>query len=379
MYLELTADERDVAAGTRKFLAATAGAHLLREREDDESPFDDDWWQGGAALGWVAPLVPEERGGGSVTGTPMRELGLVAHELGSAAAPGPVAVTNAVLAGLVRAGGAHSPVSDATLAAIVVGETTVTWAAGDGGPAWRPFETPVRITRTKDGLRLDGECPLVELAGPTDLLLVSAMRVDGPALVLVPAHTAGVSVEPVWGLDLSRRWARVVLDGVQLPVTALVAAGPEAEQLVEHQLRVLAALQCADTCGVLDTVFEMTREWVDHRWSFGRPLASYQALKHRLADVRTLLEACRATTEAALDAIDADAPDAGELVSVASAFVGEHAPGMVQECVQLHGGIGVTWEHDLHVHLRRVVTNAAAYGSPTDHRRRLADVVTEGS
>jgi alkylation response protein AidB-like acyl-CoA dehydrogenase len=128
---------------------------------------------------------------------------------------------------------------------------------------------------------------------------------------------------------------------------------------------------------VLDRVFEMTLQWAFDRYSFGRPLASYQALKHRFADLRTWLEGCQATSAAATEAVQQRSPEAAELVSVAAAYVGDRSLDIVQDCIQLHGGIGLTWEHDLHLYLRRVTVNRALYGTPADHRLRVAAILSE--
>jgi alkylation response protein AidB-like acyl-CoA dehydrogenase len=138
---------------------------------------------------------------------------------------------------------------------------------------------------------------------------------------------------------------------------------------------VAAALQLAEVVGAIDRVLEFTIEWAFDRLAFGRQLASYQALKHRFADMRLWLEAAKATTAAAVHAVDDHSPDAPELVSVAKSYVGEHAPELVQDCVQMHGGIGVTWDHDIHLYLRRVTLDSALSGTVTDHRRRLATIL----
>jgi alkylation response protein AidB-like acyl-CoA dehydrogenase len=118
-------------------------------------------------------------------------------------------------------------------------------------------------------------------------------------------------------------------------------------------------------------------QWGFDRHSFGRPLVSYQALKHMYADLKIWLEACRATTKAAVDKVASRAADADLAVSVAKSYVAEHAPDMVQQCVQLHGGIGVTWEHDLHLYLRRVTLNRSMFGTPEDHNLRVYRMTKE--
>lgn len=133
-------------------------------------------------------------------------------------------------------------------------------------------------------------------------------------------------------------------------------------------------MQCAETVGIVDAVLSMTHQWLLDRHSFGRPLASYQALKHRFADMKMWFEAARATTAGAAEAVGARSAEAAKLTSVAKAYVGERAPMMLQDCVQLHGGIGVTWEHDLHLYLRRAALNRAMFGAPEDHHRIIFDL-----
>lgn len=127
----------------------------------------------------------------------------------------------------------------------------------------------------------------------------------------------------------------------------------------------------------MQAAFDMTVEWAFDRYSFGRPLASYQALKHRFADMLTWLEASHAIADAAAGAVEARAPDAGELVSVAKAFIGDYGAELLQECVQLHGGIGVTFEHDVHLFLRRFTVNRTLAGTPADHRQHLATMLDQ--
>jgi alkylation response protein AidB-like acyl-CoA dehydrogenase len=122
----------------------------------------------------------------------------------------------------------------------------------------------------------------------------------------------------------------------------------------------------------MDRVFAMTLEYLGDRYSFGRPLASYQALKHRVADQKLWLEASNAIATGAARAVASEGSDAAELVSAAKAWIGPHATELVQDCIQLHGGIGVTWEHDLHLYLRRVTVNRATHGTPAEHAERVA-------
>jgi alkylation response protein AidB-like acyl-CoA dehydrogenase len=162
---------------------------------------------------------------------------------------------------------------------------------------------------------------------------------------------------------------------VRLPRAAVVGTPGATAAAVERQLLHACVLASAESVGAMQRAFDMTLEWVLDRFSFGRPLASYQEIKHRFADLKTWLEASRAISESAVAGVQHRDAIAGELASAAKAFVGTYGAELLQDSVQLHGGIGLTFEHNLHLYLRRVTLNRALFGTPTDHHRRLADSV----
>jgi alkylation response protein AidB-like acyl-CoA dehydrogenase len=186
-----------------------------------------------------------------------------------------------------------------------------------------------------------------------------------------------VTVEPQRSIDLVKRYARVTFDGVEVDASAAVGTAAQTPALIGHQSQIAVVLQCAEVVGILDTVLDFTIQWAFDRYSFGRPLASYQALKHRFADLKIWLEASRATTRAAVAEVAKRSPGVDMAVSVAKSYVGEHAPKMIQDCIQLHGGIGVTWEHDLHLFLRRVTLYRSMFGTPEDHNLRVYALTKE--
>lgn len=378
MTFDLTADQRLFQQTTRQFLAETVPVATVRALGEAEAGFDRDWWRSAAELGWTAMLVAEEHGGGSISGRPLTELSLVAGELGRACAPGPFVTTNAALAGLA---GTATAFED-TIAAIVAGERIVAWAVYEPGRGMEVMYAPegaaeaqVRAIPEGDGYRLTGVKDRVESGDRADLFLVTAHSPDGPVQLLVPADAPGVAVTPTWTLDLVRRTARVDFAGVAVPAGAVTHTGPSATAAIRAQLHTAATLTAAEMVGATEVALEATLGWLNDRYTFGRPLASYQALKHRMADNKTWLEACRATATAAAAAYDDDPDSAAEAVSVAKSYIGAKAPVIGQDCVQLHGGIGVTWEHDLHLFLRRIGLGRALYGTPEEHRRRITDLL----
>jgi alkylation response protein AidB-like acyl-CoA dehydrogenase len=192
---------------------------------------------------------------------------------------------------------------------------------------------------------------------------------------MVPRTAAGIIVEPLVSLDMVRRYGNVRFDGVYVPGSAVVGSVGGAAADVEHQLQVALVLQNAETTGATAVLFETALEYCNDRVSFGRPIGSYQALKHRLAEMKLALEACLGTATASAIAVDAGTADAEQLIRVAAAYIGDRSTEIGQNAVQLHGGIGVTWEADLHVYLRRIAQNAALYGSPRQHRLQLAGLL----
>jgi alkylation response protein AidB-like acyl-CoA dehydrogenase len=369
-----TPEKKLFASTTRAFLDRSASLSVLRELHAAGRSFEPEWWRRAAELGWTALLVPEELGGGSASGNGVQDLALVAGLMGRTAGPGPLHPVSVVLAGLVDAvqdsphGGGHA----GTIESLVEGTAVASWAVYEPGGKWAPLQPGVRATEIGSGYRLEGVKDRVEAGAESDLLLVVAGdAAGGVRQFIVPTDAPGLRLQAEPTIDLVKAYARVDLDGVEVPATAEVGTAGQTVALIERQSQIAQVLQCAEVVGILETVLDFTVQWALDRHSFGRPLASYQALKHTFADMKMWLEACRASTAAAVADVGARSPDAGLSVSVAKSYVGERAGTMVQACVQMHGGIGVTWEHDLHIYLRRVALYRSLYGTPEEHNLRV--------
>ena len=327
MDVDLTEEQELFAQTTRKFLASEVPITQVRALEHNPDGFTREYWRAGCELGWTSMLARDSGGG-------ILELALVAEEMGRAVAPGPLVPCNVAVQALLLGGTAAQRAR--WLPGLESGDAIGAWVTHNGGVVEAGAQADVFVVGTPDGARL------------------------------VPADAPGVVVTPLESLDLVRRYASVTIpDG----------AGEPLNITGEPLLRVALALQCGETCGVLDRVFTMTLEYMGDRYSFGRPLSSYQALKHRIADDKMNLEACHAITTAAAHAVAEDAPTASEVVFAAKAFVGATATDIVQDSVQLHGGIGVTWEHDIHLYLRRATVNRAMYATPNEARASIATMI----
>lgn len=370
MLLQLTSDQEFLRDTTARFLDAQAPVERVRELRDHQQGFDVDYWRRGAELGWTSLLVGEDHGGGSVSGSGLVDLTLLAHEFGRHAAPGPLVPTN-VVAGALSAGSAHLDL----LGGLLDGSAVATWCHGE--PHGRLGRIDLEIRVEGDELVLDGVKRPVEAAGAASHLLVTGRTGDGLTQVVVPTGTPGITVSPLQGVDLTRRFSTVRFDGVRVAAGAVLGQVGKADEDVERQLQHALVVLNAESVGAMDAAFAMTVEWSFDRFSFGRPLASYQALKHRFADMKSWLEGAHAISDEAAAAVAAGRPGAARLASAAKAFIGQYGSELVQDCVQLHGGIGVTFEHDLHLFLRRHTVDRALYGTPSEHRLRIVDLMEQ--
>jgi alkylation response protein AidB-like acyl-CoA dehydrogenase len=368
--LELTSDQELFRATTRQFLQAEAPLTRVREWADTPSGFDRAWWARGAGLGWTSLLVSEEHGGGSVSGQGLCDVTLVAEEMGAMVSPGPLSPVN-VIAGTISRDGSGEQ-AERFLPGLLSGASIAAWCVAEPGRGTRAEEVGLVARADGEEFVLTGTKSPVEAGAEADWFLVTARAPGGLTQFIVPAGAPGVGVIRLHGLDLVRRYAKVRFDDVRVPRSAAVGQVSGAADAFERQLRTALILQCAEIVGATQRVFDFTVQYAFDRRTFGRALASYQALKHRFADMKMWLESALAITVDATRSVQAGTDDAGEVARIAKAYVGERCPELIQDCVQMHGGIGVTWDHDIHLYLRRAVLHREVYGDPTEHRDGVA-------
>jgi alkylation response protein AidB-like acyl-CoA dehydrogenase len=372
MLLELSSEQEFFRETTARFLEQHAAVAELRRLRDDPAGFRRDYWRRGAELGWTSLLVSERDGGVAVSSSGLMDLTLVAYEFGRHAAPGPLVSSNVVAAALSAASSDQS-----LIAGLLDGSAIGTWCLEEAAPHDGVGNLAFEIAADGDELVLNGLKRPVESADQASHFLVTGRTGKGLTQVIVPASAKGISVKPMRGVDLTLRFSVVKFDNVRVPASALLGAVGSAKADVELQLQHALVILNAQAVGAMQAAFDITVEWAFDRYSFGRPLASYQALKHRFALMATWLQASHAISDEAARAVADGKPEAAELVSAAKAYIGEHGAELLQDCVQLHGGIGVTYEHDLHLFLRRVTLARALFGTPDEHRRRIADLIAQ--
>lgn len=369
MWHDLTSDQELLRDTTARFLADHVSLATQRKLlRNDPNGFEPGYWPQGAELGWTMLLASEEDGGGSVSGRGAVDLALIAYEFGKHSAPGPLVDCNVAVLALSGQGG---DLQQQALGEVLTGQAIASTCLG-AAPWTLPGQSAISIRRDGGDVIIDGTIKPAESAAQAGYFLVTGMGEGGMTQVLVPAGTAGVSVKPLKAIDVTRRFGKVSFEAVRLPASAVIGEFGKADASVTRQIQHAAVILSAESVGAMDAAFDMTMDWMFNRYTFGRALASYQALKHRAADMKSWLEASHAIADAAAEAVADGSDSAGELASSAKSYIGVQGPELCQEGVQLHGGIGVTYEHDLHFFLRRVTLDALLYGTPAEHRRWLA-------
>jgi alkylation response protein AidB-like acyl-CoA dehydrogenase len=364
--------ERALADSLSSLLADRGSLDKVLARTESAETYDDGLWQTVAGdLGLAGLLIPERDGG---AGASYREVCSAAEALGSSVAPVPflgsaVVATAALLS-------VASGVPD-LLRRMADGSVTATLAVPFAGAPGGPFPASVRVAGPKPGdaqtgiARLRGTVRGVADALPATVLLVPADGVP-QALYLVDMSDPGVAKAPVVSLDMTRQLCDLSFDDAP---GRLIASGAAASQAVDAALTAGAGVLAAEQVGVAQRCLDMTMAYVKERRQFARPVGSFQALKHRLADVWVAVSQARAASRYAAACLASGDPDAKVAVAIAKAYCSEAAVHAAQECVQLHGGIGFTWEHPAHLYLKRAKADSVGFGTPDAHRAALAPLI----
>jgi alkylation response protein AidB-like acyl-CoA dehydrogenase len=368
MELGLSGEQELLRETAARFIDATCPLPMVRQLIGSASGIPSGYLRGAGELGWFALLVPEELGGGSVSGEGLRDLAIVAEERGRALQPGPFVGMNVVAAALSRSGTSEQQLR--VLSSLCAGEETAAWVFGDAVVGPVPGVS-VRAASGAAGVVLSGQARPVPGACEAEWLLVSTDGELGVSQFMVDTRTPGLTVTPLQGLDVTQRYGAVSFDEVLVPPESALGGPGGAEREVDLQLMLACVLSTAETVGAMDALFELTRRYAIDRTAFGRPIGSFQAVKHQLADLSLTLETSKAIAAAAVRAVQDDATEAGEIVSMAKSWVGDAGIDLAQGCAQIFAGIGFTWEHDLHLFLRRITMNSVLFGSPDWHRERI--------
>jgi alkylation response protein AidB-like acyl-CoA dehydrogenase len=360
--------EEELRASVRSLLTDRSPASAILARCETDQPYDTVLWRSLAAgLGCAGLAIPEKHGG---AGASWREVAVVAEEIGRAAAPMPFLTSAVITTAAVLDLDDADANADADLAErLATGQTTAVLAA--------PFSTapdaPFPATVTADDLsHLSGQVTTVADAAFADVLLIPGITPSGPGIFAVDAHVSGLTLDAVVALDLTRPLCEVTLTNVP---AQRIADGDAARAAVKRALTVGAAVLASEQLGIAQACLDMTVNYLKTRYQFGRPIGSYQALKHRAADLWASVTQARAVARYAAACVADDDPDTQVAVALAQAYCSGVAVRAAEECVQLHGGIGFTWEHPAHLYLKRAKSTSLALGTAARHRAALGRLV----
>ncbi len=361
-------EQDQLRAVAREFLRKEAPTSFARAMSEDQSGVDPRLWRMLAELGWLGLAIPEAHGG---SGLGLIELAIIIEEMGEVIFPGPFWSTTCLGVPAVMELGSLEQ-QQQILGEVAAGRRRLTVAVAERSGRWSAEEIETVARRTTEGFELDGCKLFVPDASAADTVVIVARLDGGLGFFAVPAGTAGLRIEPMRTIDRTRRLDVVELRAARVPKAALlggVSAGPQAlEDLIVLAKTALAA----ELCGLAAGALALSVDYVKIREQFGRPIGTFQAIQHKLADMKVVLENSRSLVYYAAWAIDSESQDRHLAAAMAKAYASQECSGVVADAIQTHGGIGFTWEHDLHLYFKRAKAGEVTFGDATENRETVA-------
>jgi alkylation response protein AidB-like acyl-CoA dehydrogenase len=358
----------------REFLAKECSSKVVRRLMESADGYDAALWKKLADLGWTALGIPEQYGG---VGT-FLDLVVVLEEAGRALLPGPFFSTMGLAVPALIEAGTEAQKKEA-LGDIAAGSARATLALTEPSGRWDAAGVAMTAKPVGGGWQLDGVKLFVPDAATADYMVVAARTrgegEEGITLFLVKGKPDGMTVRPLETLDGTRRWSEVRFEGVRLDAEAVMGAPHKAWPQLKRALEWATAALCAEMVGGVQKVLETSTEYAKTRHQFGKPIGIYQAVSHKLADMLVLSESGRSATYYAAWTVDADAPDRSLASSMAKAYVSDAYRKVAGDGIQVHGGIGFTWEHDMHLYFKRAKSSEVTLGDATYHRELVAQAL----
>jgi len=358
----------------RDFLSKQVTSKKVRDLTETDDGFDADLWRRLAELGWTGLGIPEEYGG---VGT-FLDLVVVLEEAGRSLLPGPFFTTMGLGVPALLEAGTEAQKKE-VLGKVASGEARVTLAMTEPSGRWDSAGVELRAEKSGGGWKLSGTKLFVPDAAVADYTVVVARTrggdEEGITLFLVPGRPSGLTVEPLKTMDMTRRWYQLQFDGVELPDDAVMGTADQGWPALKRALEWGAAALCAEMVGGAQWVLDTSVDYAKTRQQFGKPIGIYQAVSHKLADMLLEVESARSATYYAAWTVDADAPDRSLATSMAKAYASDAYRKAAGNGIQVHGGIGFTWEHDMHLYFKRAKSSEVTLGDATYHRELVAQAL----
>jgi len=370
-------EQEMLRATARKFLENECTSGFVRARMEEPAGVTDDFWTKLAEQGWLGLVYPEEHGG---SGLGFVDLTVLMEEMGRVVMPGPFFST-VLLGGLaIREAGSAAQKKE-WLTRIAAGRARTTLAWTEPSARWDAAGVTATAREDKGGFVLNGTKLFVLDAHLADALVVVARTSegktpeDGVSLLLVPKGTRGMEVKLLPTMDQTRKLCEVALKDAAVPADALMGVKDRAWPMLARVVERATVALCAEMCGGAQRVLDMTTDYAKIRIAFGKPIGTYQGVKHKAADMLVDVENAKSLTYYAAWAVDENAPEAALAASMAKAYVTDAYRKVAGAGIQLHGGIGFTWEHDLHLYFKRAKSSEFTFGDATYHRERVAQLI----
>src|SRR3984893_5931812 len=367
-------EQEMLRSSARTLLAKASPSAVVRKLMETEDAYDADLWKKVAEQGWTALGIPEEYGG---FGT-FLDLVVVLEETGRVLLPGPFFETMGMAVPAILEAGTEAQKKEA-LTAIAAGDARATLALTEHPRPSDAEGVSLSGQKSGQGWTLNGTKLFVPGAGVADYMVVAARTrgsgEDGITLFLVKGRPAGISVKPLSTLDMTHKWYEVKFDNVQLGADALMGEADKGWAPLRRALDWATAGICAEMVGGAQKVLEDSVEYAKTRQQFGKPIGIYQAVSHKLADMLLEVESAKSVTYYAAWTVDADAPDRGLACSIAKAYTSDAYRHATRSGIHVQGGIGFTWEHDMHLYFKRAKASEVTLGDPTFHRELVAEAL----
>jgi len=365
---------RDTA---RKFLDSECPSTFVRKMMADESAHATELWKKIAQLGWLGIIVPEEFGG---SGGSFIDLIVILEEMGKSLVPGPF-FASALLGSTAILTGGSAAQKAALLPTVANGDLILSLALAEKSGRYDAAGVTMTAARKGNDFVLSGEKFFVPDAHVADHIVVAARTAqgsnpeDGITLFLVEAKAPGVNVTQLKTVDMTRRQCHVALQEVGVPGAQVIGEVGKGWSILQRVLDMAMAGLCAEMVGTSQKALDMAVAYAKERVQFGKPIGSFQAVKHKCVDMMVQVENARSLTYYAAWAVDENVPEARQAVPMAKAYCSDMGKTVTSEAIQVHGGIGFTWEHDMHLFYRRALASEAAFGSAPVHREVVAQAL----
>ncbi len=373
MNLELSDEQQLLRRSAREFLSRASPMSLVRAAMDDPRAACDRLWPQLAEMGWLGLTIPAAHGGAELG---LVELSILLQECGRTLLPAPLYTTVALGTQAVLLAGSPAQ-HERWLPAIAEGTLKVTLAHLEQSAGWSESGVAMSAAESADGFTLSGTKLFVPDAGLADRLVVSARTNGGITLFVVDASVDGVTIRPLDFVDGVRKLSEVRFDSVRVAQDAMLGAIDGGWPVLERLFDFAKVALCAEMCGAAERVMEMAVDYAKVREQFGKPIGSFQAIQHKCADMLVAVESAKSATYYAAWALANGEPDAHTSACLAKAYVSEAFTKVAGDGIQVHGGIGFTWEQDLHLYFKRAKACELAFGTPSWNRELAARVLLD--